>query len=182
MKNLIDPSVLTAFSQQPTPIEEIVKFLDEREDITTTYLCSLINLNPQRVYEWRSRQKMKSKAESQAETVSVNNTSKNQNRYTGEEKLQLIREYMKSNDTKKAELLRRHGLYATDILRWFSQFEEEGIKALSQRKVRKDKKSEEQLKIEKLELELRRQEKTTAKLSSLVLIQKKVLDILEKPE
>lgn len=82
---------------------------------------------------------------------------------------------MKSNDAKKAEFLRRHGLYATDILRWFFQYEEEGVKALCQRKVRKDKKSEEQIKIERLEAELHRQEKTTAKLSSLVLIQKKSL-------
>ena len=85
-----------------------------------------------------------------------------------------------ANDEEKSRLLRTYGIYQSDIQRWRDQAKEASLIALRKRKERSDKKSSEQLKIEALEKELREQEKTSAKLSTLLMLQKKTFDILKR--
>ena len=92
----------------------------------------------------------------------------------------MIEEYLMANEQGKAEILRKYGLYQTDINRWREQAKKASLEVLGKRKTRSDKKSDEQLKIEELKKELEEQEKTTAKLSTLLVLQKKTFNMLRK--
>jgi len=178
MKNLIDPKTLALFKEEPVPISTIVKFLDNNSKIKTSYLCKLIGIPPKKIYDHRTYHMKKKKNENIDITPKV--ASKNYARYTAKEKLELAKTYYKSNAQEKAELLRKYGLYQSNIERWWDQIETASLEVLGKRKTRSDKKSNEQVKIEKLEQELMEQEKTTAKLSTLLILQKKTLDIIKK--
>ena len=182
MKNLIAPNILATFQQQPTPIEEIVKYLDNNDNISTIRFCQLIGIHPRKVYDYRAQQKRKNLKQNGNSIVDVTPkaASRSQIRYTAKEKFTLVKEYLKANELQKTELFRRYGLYQSDIQRWLDQVEEVAISALGTRKIRSDKKSEEQLQIEQLKSDLQEQEKTSAKLSALLVVQKKVFDILKK--
>jgi hypothetical protein len=188
MKNLIEPEIIARLQSEPIPYEEIDKFLSETKDATVNDVCTAIGISPQRFYGWRSRQKKAEVAKlalpkgdnTLEEMVKPKSSSRRYNRYSGQEKLILIKAYDKGNDAERAELIRKYGLYQSDIKRWTEASEIAAIQALSQRKTRSDKKSEDQIKIEKLEKELQIQEKTTAKMTTLLMLQKKVLGIPEE--
>ena len=78
--------------------------------------------------------------------------------------------------------MRRYGLYDSDFVRWQQRADEAALEALSTRKPRSDKKSTEQLENERLKLELRGQEKTIAKLSAIVVAQKKISELLSSSD
>ncbi len=179
MKNLISPETLALLKQNPAPLQQIVNFLDEHSDISTVTLCKLIDLSPQKVYDYRSKVHRKPIAKEDL-TVVPKNASKKHNRYLAEEKYYLIEKYTSSNDTERAEIIRKYGIYQSDITRWKIQVKEASLIALGKRKERSNKKSDEQKRIEELEQELKSQEKTTAKLSTLLMLQKKTFDILKK--
>ncbi|NOT80511.1 MAG: hypothetical protein HOP07_16095 [Bacteriovoracaceae bacterium] len=84
----------------------------------------------------------------------------------------LLENYLKADDQGKAKLLRKYGLYDSDIKRWRDQVKNASLEVLGKRKQRSDKKSEDQIEIERLQQELQEQEKTTAKLSTLLVLQK----------
>ncbi|PWU20748.1 MAG: hypothetical protein C5B49_03750 [Bdellovibrio sp.] len=94
----------------------------------------------------------------------------------------LLKLYGSLEGEARAELLRKYGLYDSDFARWLDKTDSAALVALSTRKPRSDKKSPEQLEIERLKEELRGQEKTIAKLSALVVVQKKVSDFLKRCE
>lgn len=92
--------------------------------------------------------------------------------------MKLLSQFALCDCKARAELLRKFGLYQSDMDRWSTVVNEAAILALSTRKTRSDKKPQEQIEIEGLRKELRGQEKTIAKLAALVVIQKKVSEIL----
>ena len=193
MKNLISPStlgselaissdVIKAFQVKPTPFAEIVGFLNSNPQFSVKSIGSAIGVSPGRIYQWKCDEKkrsMSSQGKSSYLEVAARCASKKQARYTAPEKLELLRQYNGSKASGKTEILRKYGLYQTDMDRWHEKVTAAGLEALSKRKIRNDKKSPEQLKIEQLEKELMVQEKTTAKLTTIVLIQKKLKNILE---
>lgn len=180
MKNLISPETLAFFKQNPTPVKEIVDFLDKHPEITTVTLCKLTGIPTQRIYDYKYRSQKKDGHGQKDMEIIPKNASKSHNRYTAEEKLALIEKYLLSSDEEKAKLLRTYGIYQSDIQRWKDQTREASLMVLRKRKERSDKKSVEQLKIEALERELKEQEKTTAKLSTLLILQKKTFEILQR--
>lgn len=101
-------------------------------------------------------------------------------KYSASDKVAIIREYARLENGSKTEFLRKMGLYQTDVRKWSELVDAAAIEALSNRKVRKDKKSDSE--VEALKKENRYQEKTIAKLAALVVFQKKVSDILESSD
>ena len=178
MKNLVPPEILAAFRKDPLPVEDIIKFLDDNPDISTSYLCKLIGIQPRKIYDHKFHQRQKVARPDKA-TVTPKTASRKYNRYTAEEKYVLIENYSMANGEERAELLRKYGIYQSDIDRWKEQAKEASLAVLGKRKTRSDKKSEDQIKIEALEKELKQQEKTTAKLSTLLVLQKKTFDMLK---
>lgn len=183
MKNLLDPKLLARFQERPMPTKEIVDFLDSRPDISTVNLCRIIEISPSKIYNYRANLKRGPKnIEANDDTVESKSSSKSYNRYTAEEKFSLLESYLKADDQGKAQLLRKYGLYDSDIKRWREQAKCASIEVLGKRKERSDKKSEDQIEIERLQQELQEQEKTTAKLSTLLMLQKKTFDMLKKKD
>jgi len=176
MKNLIDPQLLADLNKENVTVQEAVKFLDSNPTVTVSNLANIINMDAKKIYNHRYYKATKN---SNKEVVSESKVlpkaaSKSQQRYSPEEKYLLVNEYLKAGDDNKTELLRRYGLYQADISHWEVQIKQAALEALGKRKARSDKKSDEQKKIEKLEKELAAQEKTTAKLSTLLVLQKKL--------
>lgn len=180
------PETLTFFKQVPAPIKEIVEFLDSQSEITTPMLCKFLDINTRTIYDYRHRLRLRlKKTDNSKKTdmeIAPKNASKKQNRYTAEEKLGLIEKYNLLNEIEKVTLLRRYGIYQSDIANWQEKAREASLEALGYRKIRSDKKSDELIKIEELERELQDQEKTTAKLSTLLMLQKKTFDLLKKSD
>lgn len=180
MKNLISPETLAFFKQSPTPFKQIVDFLDAHPDISTVTISKLAGISSQKIYDYKYRSQKKEATKGRDTSVIPKNASKNHNRYSAEDKYTLIEKYIGSNDVEKAELLRKYGIYQSDIDRWKCQAKEASLLALGKRKERSDKQNTDQKKIEELENELKVQEKTTAKLSALLILQKKTFDMLKK--
>lgn len=185
MKNLIAPELLATLKEEPVSIENIVKFLDNNSSITTSTLCKLIGIPPSSIYNYRCYQKRKANTDSNNDNylvscVAPRNSSNSHNRYDAEEKYLLVQGYNKFDDENRSRLLREYGLYTSDISRWDDQIRSAAIEKLSMRKVRSDKKSAEQIKIEELEAELKDQEKATAKLTALIVLQKKTEKIFSQ--
>lgn len=180
MKNIVPPEIVESFKKEPVSIPKIVKYLDENEEIPTSVLCNLIGVRPQQIYSYRTRQRKKEQVKSTIQRVIPKASSKSHARYSAEDKFMIVESYIKSNDSEKSRILREYGLYSSDIQRWREQIKEVAIEKLGTRKVRKDKKSSEQIKIEELEKELKEQEKVTAKLTALVILQKKTEGIFKE--
>ena len=183
MKNLVDPQILATFKGEPDNIKDIVDFLDTNTDISTMSLCKLIDIDPRKIYNWKANQKRKKNfIKPDVKSVTPKAASKKYNRYNGAEKFALVEEYIMANDEGKSRILREYGLYATDIVRWREQIKEASLEALGTRKIRSDKKSEETIRIEKLEIELKEQVETSAKLSTLLVLQKKTFNMLRRED
>jgi len=180
MKNLIPPEILSTLKREPVSIPDIVKYLDKNQDVSTSILCKLIGVPASRVYDYRYRQRKNSSDESLVKGVNPKGSSNSQSRYTASEKFEIVDSYNSSPEEVKSKILREYGLYTTDIQRWHEQIKEAAIDRLKTRKVRSDKKSPEQIRIEELERELKEQEKTTAKLSALIVLQKKTEEIFKR--
>ena len=180
MKNLIDPQILAAYKENPPTTKEIVDYLDNNDNISTAHFCKLLGILPRRVYDYRHRNQKSISTDDSSLSVLPKAASKKFNRYSAEDKYALIEEYLMANEQGKAEILRKYGLYQTDINRWREQAKKASLEVLGKRKTRSDKKSDEQLKIEELKKELEEQEKTTAKLSTLLVLQKKTFNMLRK--
>lgn len=178
MKNLISPKILASYKNNPPSTEEIVEFLDSNDNISTAQFCKAIGVSPQKVYDFRYRKQKGTQNDSLSVTPKA--ASKSNNRYSAEDKYILVSEYNRVDDKGKAELLRKYGIYQTDVDRWEEKIRQAGLEALKKRKTRSDKKSPERLRIEELEKELKEQEKTSAKLSTLLVLQKKTFDMLSK--
>lgn len=180
MKNLIDPKLLATFQEQPVPLKEIVNFLDTHPNISTANLCRVIGISPSKVYNYKGNLNRNGNLKKIDDGVIPKSSSKSFNRYSAEDKFILVENYLKADDQSKAEVLRRYGLYQSDIMRWRDQIKEASLEVLGKRKKRSDKKSDAEIEVERLQLELREQEKTTAKLSTLLVLQKKTFDMLKR--
>jgi transposase-like protein len=182
MKNLIDPKILAELKREPISHERIAAFLDGNKEITAARLCKLLDVDPQQYYNWRSR-KTKRAAEAAADgDVDVVPTGVDKKSYSASDKLQLVKLYGALEGEKRTEFLRKYGIYDSDFTRWQEKVDEVALVALSTRKPRSDRKSPEQLEVERLKVELRAQEKTIAKLSAIVVAQKKISDLLSRDE
>lgn len=181
MKNLIEPQILASFRNDPTQLSDMVKFLDNNKEISIRKFCNLIDVHPSKIYYYKSRMKKKDCQDDNGLSVVPKAASKKYNRYSAEEKFVLVEKFLTAND-QGTELLRKYGIYLSDINRWKEQIKEASLEALGKRKTRSDKKTLEQVEIEELKKELQEQEKTTAKLSTLLVQQKKTSDLLKKYE
>lgn len=179
MKNLIDPKLLAELKQEPVSYEKIASFLEGNKEITAARLCKLIGADPQQYYNWKSR---KPKRVANGEEFDVVSTGVDKKNYSASDKLQLVKRYAGLEGEKRAEFLRKYGLYDSDFTRWQEKADDAALAALSTRKPRSDKKSVEQLENERLKAELRSHEKTIVKLSALVVVQKKVSEFLIKAQ
>ena len=183
MKNLIEPHLLAELKKKPVSFEGLSAFLTKRPGITASQLCKLVDVEPQEYYRWKHLKVKKSKPDqNDDDELSVEPINGKVKQYTAADKFKLISKYFKLDESKRTEFLRKFGLYQSDIARWSALVETAGIEALSKRKTRSDKKPPEQIELEKLKKEMRAQEKTIAKLAALVVIQKKVADLLDQAE
>ncbi len=179
MKNLIEPAILAQLKAKPTPYEDMAKFLAENENVSTSQLCRRIGLEPQYYYNWKARKNKAAAAESgSSDEFAVEPTGIGKKKYSPSDKLKLINHCEVLDGSARAEFLRKFGLYQSDLDRWNKVAKEAALDALSMRKQRSDKKSAEQVELEKLKTVMKGQEKTIAKLSALVEIQKKISEIL----
>lgn len=179
MKNLIEPTILAQLKAKPTPYEDIAKVLTENENVSVTQICRLISLEPQYYYNWKARKNKIAAAESGSSgEFAVEPTGTDKKKYSPSDKLKLINKCGVLDGSARAELLRKFGLYQSDLDRWNKVAKEAALDALSRRKQRSDKKSAEQVELEKLKAVMKGQERTIAKLSALVEIQKKISEIL----
>jgi hypothetical protein len=184
MKNLIEPQIIEAFKKNPPSYEKIHSFLVNRPEISASLFCKMIDVNIKGYYDWNFRRKNK-EIQTQSSGSSDNLLVKpatGKNKYTAADKLKLINEYSKLEEGKKAEFLRKFGLYQSDISKWNELSQAAAIEALSKRKTRNDKKSEKEIENDKLKKEITSHEKTIAKLAALVMLQKKVSEILFDPD
>jgi hypothetical protein len=181
MKNLIDPKVLAELKQEPVTFERIASFLESNKEITATWLCKLLDVDPQLFYSWKSRMAKRALSTSN-DDLDIVPTGTGKKIYSASDKLKLIKRFANVEGEKRSEFLRKYGLYESDFSRWQEKVDEAALAALSLRKPRSDKKSVEQLEIEQLKAELRGQEKTIAKLSAIVVAQKKISDLLKGEE
>lgn len=181
MKNLIDPKLLAELKQEPVSYERIATILDGNKELTAARLFKLIGTDPQQYYNWKSR-KAKRAADGNGDTFEVIPTGADKKSYCANDKLQLVKRCATLEGEERTEFLRRYGLYDSDFTRWQEKADEAALAALSNRKPRSDKKSAEQLENERLKEELRSQEKTIAKLSAIVVAQKKLSEFLRTIE
>jgi hypothetical protein len=183
MKNMIDPQLLAELKKKPVSFEGLNAILVKSPNITASQLCKLVDVEPQDYYRWKH---LKSKANNpdlvRIDEFTVEPVSGKVKRYTAADKFKLISKYFQLVESKRTEFLRKFGLYASDISRWSALVETAAIEALSKRKSRSDKKPAEEIELANLKKEMRGQEKTIAKLAALVVIQKKVSEILNPTE
>ena len=177
MKNLIDPKILAELKREPVSYERIATFLNGNEEITAARLCKLLDTDPQQYYNWKSRTARRPSLANGAD-FDVVPTGTDKKSYSANDKLKLVKCFATLEGEARAELLRKYGLYESDFSRWQERADDAALAALSTRKPRSDKKSAEQLENERLKAELRIHEKTIAKLSAIVVAQKKISDLL----
>ena len=179
MKNMIAPEKLAVLMEKPVSFERIAMFLSNDSSVTATQLCRIIGADSQQYFNWKSKRTRRAQVvEVKADDSAVEPTGQGKKKYSPEEKMKLLSQFALCDCKARAELLRKFGLYQSDMDRWSTVVNEAAILALSTRKTRSDKKPKEQIEIEGLRKELRGQEKTIAKLAALVVIQKKVSEIL----
>jgi hypothetical protein len=183
MKNLIEPKIIEEFLKSQPSFEEIEKFLEKNSNIPAALFCKMINLEPRKYYDWRwVSKKRQGKAESKDAESRLGATAvKSNGKYSAAEKLSLVRAYSKLENGQKTEFLRGYGLYQSDIKKWEDIIDGAALAALSVRKVRSDKKSDVEIENGNLKGEIAGHEKTIAKLAALVMVQKKVSEILSGP-
>ena len=179
MKNLIEPKILEAMRARTVSYEEISKLLSNKPDMTATWLCKSLNMDTQPYYAWKNRQvKKEDEAKINKSELSPVVPAGGKKKYSAIDKMNLIKKYSLLINSEKAEFMRKFGLYQSDIDRWSALVDAAAIAALSTRKTRSDKKPEEQVQLELLRKEVTGQEKIIAKLAALVVIQKKVSEII----
>lgn len=184
MKNIIEPQIIEAFKKNPPSHQEIHDFLMNRSEVSASLFCKMIDVNIKSYYDWSFRRKNKElsvQSSGSADNLLVN-PAIGKNKYTAADKLKLVNEYSKIEEGKRAEFLRKFGLYQSDISKWTELSQAAAIEALSKRKTRSDKKSEKEIENEKLKKEITSHEKTIAKLAALVMLQKKVSELLSEPD
>jgi hypothetical protein len=179
MKNMIAPEKLAELMEKPVSFERIAEFLLKDSTITATQLCKAVGVDSQQYFNWKSqRSKRAAQRTIAVEQSAVEPTGQVKKKYSAEEKMSLLNQFAKCEGEARSEFLRKFGLYQSDMDRWSALVHEAAIGALSTRKTRSDKKPQEQVELESMRKELRGQEKTIAKLAALVVIQKKVSEIL----
>jgi hypothetical protein len=181
MKNLIDPKVLAELKQEPVSFARIASFLESNHEITAAKLCKLLDIEPQPFYNWKNRMAKRALSVNDGD-IDVVPTGADKKYYSASDKLKLIKRFANVEGENRVELMRKYGLYESDFARWQKTVDEVALEALSTRKPRSDKKSVEQLEVDRLKAELRGQEKTIAKLSAIVVAQKKISDLLKDDE
>ena len=179
MKNMIAPEKLAVLMEKPVTFERIAEFLLTDSTITATQLCRVLKVDSQQYFNWKSKRSKRAQGVlATPEESVVEPTGQGKKKYSPEEKLKLLSQFALCEGTARAEFLRRFGLYQSDIDRWSTLVHEAAVGALSTRKPRSDKKPQEQVELESMRKEIQGQEKTIAKLAALVVIQKKVSEIL----
>jgi transposase-like protein len=187
MKNGLCETELRDLRLKPTPYRKIEAHLRKYPKLTVAKLATKIGIEAQHFYQWRANQNRKKpkipKTGFWSDQPCFNPrkpTKGSKDRYTAEEKFSIVMAYNRGGDRKKGEILRKYGLYSTDIERWSDLIQEVVLDNLSRRKPRKDKESEESKQIKSLEKEVLDSQATIAKLSAIIVAQKKISDLLNR--
>lgn len=183
MKNLIDPKELVVLKSKPATYEIILEFLDRHPRVAAGYVCKAVGVPPENFYSWRRRHQKSKDETADALGITIGGggvvpVGANKRKYSAEDKVTLLREYERLDQSKTGEFFRIYGLYETDLARWQSVADQAAVEALRLKRQGPPAKSSEQLKIEELTRELQGQEKVISKLSALVVVQKKISTIL----
>jgi transposase-like protein len=106
-------------------------------------------------------------------SIALSDSPRKKRKFSAEKKYQIIEE-VKSNPVKKGEILRREGLYRSDLIRFENIAREGAIKALSRSIAGKRKVYEISMEeYERIKIELEQKEKALADLSVEFMILKK---------
>lgn len=185
MKNLIEPEKLQVLKSKPVSLEAIAEFLDQEPKVSAGYVCKVLGVPPTSFYSWRARQR-KSEAAKETKRSSAPSevipTGAGKRKYSAEDKVALVRDYQRLSEEQGGLFLRTYGLYRSDIERWQEVIEQAAVEALSKKKQGRAAKSKEQIEIEDLQRELQGQEKVISKLSAMIVVQKKISNILGIPD
>ncbi len=183
MKNLISPEVLAEFQLRPVPFERMIAFLNANPSVTAATLCKLSNIPVQKLYNWRNEQRKRDAGVTAVKQSGFDVVPQPESgRYSAADKLSLAKEFGKLEGEKRAELLRKFGLYQSDIHRWQTSADQAALESLGQRKTRSDKQSNESKLIEALRKDLANRDRKIEKLETLVMIQKKLSALLSDTE
>ena len=178
MKNLIEPRMLQSLRSKPITHEVIAEFLLKNPGVSAGFVCKAVGMQPTSFYSWRNRQQRKVEATQGSPASDVTPAGASKKKYSAEEKVALVRDYQRISEEQRGAFLRTYGLYHSDVERWSGAMDQASIEALSKKKQGRPIKSQEQIKIEELERELQGQEKVISKLSAMVVVQKKISNIL----
>ncbi len=185
MKNLIDPLKLAELKSKPITFEILHEFLRKDPKLKAGTVCKVLGIPPTSYYSWRQRQeraKVRSEEESNSSFSEVVPTGANKKTYSPNDKVVLLRDFLKLSEDHRGAFLRSYGLYHSDLQRWQKVADDAAMEAFQQKKQGRAGKSAEQLKIEDLQRELQGQEKVISKLSAIVVVQKKISTILGLPD
>lgn len=182
MKNLIAPEILAEFQTKPVPMEKIMVFLDTHPEVTASMLSKLCDVPVQQLYNYRTKAKRRKPRPASQKMDFMVVPSSGGAKYTASDKLALVKQFEKVDGSGRAEILRRYGIYQSDIDRWQKSMDQAALESLSERKTRSDKQSVELKTIEGLKKELLNREKKITKLETLVSIQKKLSVLLGESE
>src|SRR5687767_12213410 len=142
MKNLIDPGILAELKREPITHDRIAAFLENNKEITATSLCKLLDVDPQRYFNWKNRTaKQVSFSKADEDGFDVIPVGGGKKRYSADDKLRLVKRYSALDGEQRTELMRKYGLYNSDFTRWLEQADSAALAAFSTRKPRSDKKS-----------------------------------------
>jgi hypothetical protein len=188
VKNLIEPKKIALLKSKPATYETVLEFLraealNSEVKISAGLVCKIVGVPASNFYMWRARRERNELTATQplkliSEVVATGNKKR---KYSPSDKVTLLRLFDKSSEKDQAIFLRTYGLYQSDLDRWRDLVTDAAIKALTASRQGPKSKSAEQVKIQELERELQGQEKVISKLSALVVIQKKVSEILGIP-
>ena len=152
----------------------VINRLEEPTNDTITSISDDLGVPRTTIYQWAK------KVEAKKDKTSFNN--KHSNKWTSEDKFQVVLETSSLTETELAEYCRRKGIYADEVKAWRDQC----LKA-NQAIVEDPKELKEFLKTEKelnkkLERELIRKEKALAETAALLVLRKKANAIWGDPK
>jgi len=155
--------------------KQILKQLQPPENKTIPEIAVQENIPKTTIYGWVS------KARKNGQIIPNNNSTSNDGKWNGVDKLRIVFETFSLNEEELAQYCREHGLYTTDIKRWRQTMESSLNSGKSPKEFETELKSEKQ-QLNKLKRELKYKEKALAETAALLVLRKKANAIWGDPE
>jgi transposase len=147
----------------------LLKRLEQPTTDTVKSLSEELEIPRPTIYEWIKKNKTKN---------DDNKTKyKSPNKWTSEDKFQIVLETSTLNETELAQYCRRKGIFADEVKTWRKQCLNANEKVLEDPNKLKDSLKEEQKRNKDLQRELTRKEKALAETAALLVLRKKAQSI-----